>query len=93
MQYLTQLFKFITFSSTDILGEVLQLDLSNVSKSLPLQPNTETVLTIKTVGALRLSDLPDTSLMSPHGDGENKHRATTAVSVLLLTIYKCADLI
>ena len=74
------------FPLTDILEEVLVLDLNTITDSLPLPAGAETTLTIKTVGSLRLADLPDQMLMSPNSSMESKHRASSAVS-LLTSVY------
>jgi len=65
---------------TDILGQILTLDLSHLEDSLPLLPESEMDIVIKTVGVMKHSDLPDTSLISPTHSGEVKHTTSSAVS-------------
>lgn len=53
------------------------LDLASLESCLPLGPEEEATLTVRTVGSLRLSDLPQQALLSP--TKESSGRPSTAV--------------
>ena len=64
----------------DLVNRYLFVDMSDVESCLPLVPGEETTLTIKTNGAMKLTDLPDQALLSP-GNNLDTNRASSAVSI------------
>lgn len=63
----------------ELIDELLCVDDSALQSSLPVAPGGEVTVTIRTVGTLKLSDLPQASLLSPAKDGDQK--PSSAVSM------------